>query len=124
MTKGIDHTDIWPDGYPDVRMTHDHRQLIEAVQVRPGLHDRDRLILIWIIAHADPATRPFQAQLSYNQFRIGRLSRMNAKPRIKRLIHQGFLRRKAVPGDSSIFLVNEFMLTPYIPITPSTHNLD
>lgn len=122
--RPIDHTDIWPEAYPDVRLTPDHRQLIDAVLAHPELHDRERAILIWIIGHADPATRPFQAQLSYNQFRIGRLRRMNAKPRIKRLIERRYIIRKAVPGDSSIFIVNEFMLTPYIPITPSSHSPD
>ena len=120
----IDHTDIWPQGYPDITFTADHRQLIDAVLAHPDLNERERAILIWIIAHADAATRPFQAQLSYNQFRIGRLRRMNAKPRIKRLIERGYIIRKAVPGDSNIFIINEFMLTPYIPITPPTHSLD
>ena len=122
--RPVDHTDIWPQGYPDVRLTPDHRQLIDAVQAHPGLHDRERSILIWIIGHADPATRPYQALLSYNQFRIGRHRRMNAKPRIKRLIERGYIVRKAVPGDNSIFIINEFMLTPYIPITPAYHSLD
>lgn len=96
--------------------TRDQRELAAAALIY--FDTTPKAAFIWnIVFAADPNIRPFQAQLAIKDFAVrGRIESNDAiSVHLRDLIHDGFIIRQAVPGKANIWIINEFMLTPYIP---------